>query len=146
MRACSLQLLEEARTRAGLVAPLGAAHHAAQDAGHADFSPRWHTPGDEKYTNVPSMIYPNNSYRDLFYLFSEANVIKGDNIRLQFINLIYTVAASHKSKPAFTNFQVYLNAANLGILWRSNHDDIDPQYQDLAIPAKTYTIGIKCNF
>jgi len=116
------------------------------DAGNADFAKRWQKPGDEKQTNIPSMVYPNNSYRDLFYLFSEATVEKGDNIRLQFINLAYTIPKGKKNRHGFSNLKVYLNATNLGILWRANRDGIDPRYIDVVPRSKTYTIGIKCNF
>ena len=57
--------------------------------GHPDYSLRWQKPGDEKVTNVPSMIYPGNSDRDAFYAGSEINILRADNIRLQDIRLQY---------------------------------------------------------
>ncbi|SEA28091.1 TonB-linked outer membrane protein, SusC/RagA family [Arachidicoccus rhizosphaerae] len=118
----------------------------SMDAGNADYAGRWQKPGDEKHTNIPSMIYPDNSYRDLFYLYSEANVEKGDYIRIQYINLTYTFPKVSKRPNILNSLQIYLNAANLGLLWRSNDVGIDPQYIDVTPQPKTYTIGIKCNF
>lgn len=113
--------------------------------GYGDFAQRWQQPGDEHITDVPSMIYPNNDYRDQFYLYSEVNVARADNIRLQYINLSYDI--HNKSTKGFIkNAQVYCNAANPGILWRANRYHIDPDYPDAMPPARAYTLGIRANF
>jgi len=110
-----------------------------------DYNNRWQRPGDENKTNVPSMIYPLNSDRDNFYQESEINVIKGDQIRLQFINLSYDFLKDQKGVP-FKGLQIYINAANLGIIWRANKDHIDPDYVNGIPQPKAYTIGINANF
>lgn len=91
--------------------------------GNGDFEKRWQKPGDEKYTNVPSMIYPTDYYRDYFYGKSEATVEKGDHIRLQDITLGYDVMRSHQTRPLL---HFYIYAGNIGILWRANKDGLDP--------------------
>lgn len=113
--------------------------------GYSDYARRWQKPGDEQHTNVPSFTYPVNSQRDNFYQFSEVNVGRADNIRLQFINLAYNIIPKIKTS-LFKSVQVYVNAANLGILWRANHWGVDPEYQGNIPPAKTYTIGLKAGF
>lgn len=113
--------------------------------GGVGYDQRWQHPGDEKLTNVPSFVYPLNSARDAFYDGSTINVIKGDHIRLQFINLSYCFLAKKKNLP-FKSLQLYLNASNIGILWRANKDHIDPDYVNAVPNPKTYTIGIKANF
>lgn len=55
---------------------------------HSDFEKRWQQPGDEKKTNVPSLVYPSNSLRDEFFNSSEALVIRGDHMRLQNVYLV----------------------------------------------------------
>lgn len=111
--------------------------------GNSDFYKRWQQPGDELKTDVPSMIYPANSQRDFFYQMSNATVIKGDNIRMQFINLKYDFSKSSLRKlNLISNLSVYLIAENLGIIWRANKDGIDPAYPAAAPAPKRFTAGI----
>jgi hypothetical protein len=91
--------------------------------GNGDFEKRWQKPGDEKHTNVPSMIYPADYYRDNFYRKSEATVEKGDHIRLQDVSLAYDVPHAKRQTPLL---HFYIYASNLGILWRANKDGLDP--------------------
>ena len=111
----------------------------------AEYARRWQQPGDEKKTDVPSFVYPLNATRDAFYDGSEINVIKGDHIRLQFINLAYTFKCDKRNLP-FKNLQVYFNAANLGIVWRANKYHIDPDYVNGIPNPRSYTIGLRTNF
>jgi TonB-linked SusC/RagA family outer membrane protein len=115
--------------------------------GSSDFSKRWQQPGDEKKTNVPSMIYPGNDYRDEFYLSSATLLEKADNIRLRYINASYDLAPKVLRNTSVRHLQIYMYASNLGILWRANKDGIDPDYiSSTPPPGKTYTIGIRANF
>lgn len=105
--------------------------------GHSDYAKRWQQRGDELNTTVPSFIYPVNQNRDGFYSAAEINVLKADHIRLQFINLSYS----------FRKYvQVYVNAANLGIVWRANKDNLDPDYSSGYAPQKTWAVGVRANF
>lgn len=106
--------------------------------GHADYSRRWQQPGDEKFTNVPSFIYPVNPFRDNTYTSSEINVAKADNIRLQFVNLEYRFL---KGK-----FTLYGNISNLGLVWKAEKTSIDPDYPNTIPPLKSFTIGLKGSF
>ncbi len=112
--------------------------------GHKEYANRWQTPGDELRTNVPSFIYPANSSRDAFYSIAEINVIKGDHLRVQYITLSYDV--DKKPKWPFNNFRLYLNAANLGIIWRANKEKIDPDYPGLLPLQKSISFGLKADF
>jgi len=118
--------------------------------GHADFSARWQKPGDEKYTNVPSMIYPNaNSNRDALYTSSSVLIEKGDHIRLQDIAFSYDFAQQllqHKS--TFKNIQLYTYINNLGIIWKANKAGLDPDYfsnSGYPLPM-TVSFGTKITF
>ncbi|MEJ5089282.1 SusC/RagA family TonB-linked outer membrane protein [Sphingobacterium faecium] len=105
--------------------------------GHGDYYKRWQKPGDELITTVPSMIYPANESRDNFYAWSQANVLKGDVIRLQDIRLSY----QFKKYPV----SIHGSANNLGILWRANREGLDPDYYTVP-PGKTFAIGLNMNF
>lgn len=101
---------------------------------HKDFYKRWQKPGDELVTSVPSFVYPNDASRDEFYQTSAINIMKADNIRLQYINIGYTFSK---------NIQIYLNASNLGIIWKASKDSIDPDYLEAGPPSQSYTIGVR---
>lgn len=124
---------------------LGYAGLALYDGDGGDYSKRWQQAGDEKNTDVPSFVYPLNSDRDAFYARSEVNVLRADHIRLQFVNLSYSFLKGRRGFP-FKNLQVYVNAANLGIVWRANKYHIDPDYPNAIPQAKTYAIGIRAGF
>ncbi len=116
-----------------------------QGTGHGDFEDRWQKAGDEKHTDIPSFIYPNNSDRDSFFSRSEANVIQGDHVRLKYINLAYTLPTIAR-QSLFDHLQLYINVSNLGILWRANKDHVDPDYISSIPVTKTFAIGLRSNF
>lgn len=114
----------------------------------ADFDNRWQKPGDEKTTNIPAMeytSYPQFSARDAFFSASEINVLKGDHIRLEYINLSYQIREpgikGHKQ-----GWRLYVNMANLGILWRANKEKIDPDFPYSIPVPKTFAIGLQATF
>lgn len=110
--------------------------------GNSDYTQRWQKPGDEKITNVPSMVYPADYDRDQFYTYSEATVGNAGTIRLQDLRLGYRFTRVNPFKA----LEVYAYASNLGIIWRANKWGIDPDY-GTGIPApKTLSIGLKADF
>ncbi len=113
--------------------------------GHSDFAKRWQKPGDEQSTNVPSMIYPANSNRDVVYRLSEATVARADHIRLRYINLSYNLPHFLLEKIGIGDLQLYGNANNLGILWTADKEGLDPEYPASLSPLRTYTLGIRVN-
>lgn len=111
-----------------------------------DYSLRWQKPGDEKTTQVPSMVYPENSSRDNFYNSSAVLVDRGDHIRLQDISLSYDFNKSSWHKLPLDHIKLYAYVNNVGILWRANKDRLDPDFP-LGIPApRTYSIGLRADF
>jgi TonB-dependent starch-binding outer membrane protein SusC len=115
----------------------------SQGSGNKEYAGRWQRPGDELITNVPSFIYPVDSWRDAFYTSSEIHVLKGDHLRLQYINISYQLK---KNKLPFDQVRFFVNAANLGILWRANKQKIDPDYPGAISPPRSYSFGINLNF
>lgn len=105
-----------------------------QGVAHTDFNNRWQKPGDEKFTNIPSLIYPDNNYRDIFFTNSEVTVARGDNIRLQDISFSYQTQGKAGAKGLFSKTQFYCYATNLGLLWRAYKYKLDPDY-GTALPA-----------
>lgn len=108
--------------------------------GSSEYAYRWQKPGDELFTNVPSMIYPANTNRDQFYGGASIHILNADHVRLQYINLAYNY--TKKS----TRLKLYANISNLGILWRANNQKLDPDYIGLQSPVRTFAIGLSANF
>lgn len=105
-------------------------------AGHPDYSRRWQNPGDELRTDVPSFLYPVNGNRDQFYAASSVHVLKGAHVRLQYIHAAYT----------YKQFELYANAAHLGILWRANRAGLDPDDPGGIPIPRAYTLGLRAHF
>jgi len=109
--------------------------------GHSDYALRWKQPGDEKITTVPSFVYPLNTDRDKFYRFSEENVLRGDNVRIQDIRIDYQLTRPLHNMQIF----VYTNDLNW-ILWRKNNSNLDPDFVGgvnfMAPTPKSVTAGI----
>ena len=113
-------------------------------AAHQDYLARWQKPGDELTTQIPSFIYPVTSSRESIYALSEQTVEKGDNIRLAYINLDYTLKG--RWMTPFKDIHLFFNASNLGILWRANRYGIDPDVaQGSILRGKSFALGIKTN-
>ncbi|PZR18253.1 MAG: SusC/RagA family TonB-linked outer membrane protein [Flavobacterium psychrophilum] len=114
--------------------------------GHTDYLKRWQKPGDEAKTYIPSMRYPNNEQRNNFYTFSNVLVEKGDHIRLQDIRLSYSFNKHNIKRFPMQGLELYVYANNIGILWKANNQDIDPDYIS-GIPAPlSIAGGVKIDF
>ncbi|TDE09564.1 SusC/RagA family TonB-linked outer membrane protein [Dyadobacter psychrotolerans] len=114
--------------------------------GHADYNKRWQNPGDELRTNVPSMPTTINVLRNEIYAYSSALVQKGDHVRLQDINVAYTLSKARFKNFPFQSAQIYLYANNLGLIYKKAKMDLDPDYI-LSPPApKTLSAGVKVDF
>jgi len=118
--------------------------------GHSDFGRRWQVPGDEASTSVPSFVYPANQTRDAFYAGSEALVEHADHVRLQYVTLSYSFSEKRLKRIGINHLSVFLNANNLGIIWRANQQGIDPEtiysgYFALS-PTKNCAIGLRAAF
>lgn len=114
---------------------------------HSDYSRRWQKTGDELVTNVPAINYTTNSLRDNFYAGATVNVHKADHIRLQYINLSYDFKGRHTKARLI---QLFLNASNLGLIWKANKINIDPDFNmgnsySLKTPP-SFTFGFRSNF
>ncbi len=99
----------------------------------AEYYQRWQQPGDEAFTDIPSMMYPvpsNMALRYAFYQSAEIHVMRGDNIRVQDIQLNYRLN-NQKITQRFgiqnIDFFVYPNNLNI-VLWRAAKTNWDPDY------------------
>lgn len=109
---------------------------------HRDYEKRWRNPGDEARTKVPSMVYPANSARDVFYAQSEANVRRSDLIRLNDVKVSYNF---NVSRIGNIEGQLYAMANNIALLWTHNKDGIDPDFTYMP-QAANYSLGLSVKF
>jgi TonB-linked SusC/RagA family outer membrane protein len=114
--------------------------------GSSDYALRWQKPGDEKLTNVPSMVYPADPNRDRLYTYSDALVLKGDHIRLEDISLSYNIDKSVLKSLPFDRIKVYGYASNLGLIWKENKKNFDPDYINYPNPGKSFALGVNLIF
>ncbi|MDF2189604.1 SusC/RagA family TonB-linked outer membrane protein [Paraflavitalea sp. CAU 1676] len=114
--------------------------------GHSDYHQRWQKPGDEDFTDVPSLKYGGNSSRNVFYKNASILVEKGDHIRLQDMRLSYSLSLQQLNRLPIQSWQFYIYANNLGIIWKANKKGIDPDYGTLMPAPLTISGGIKIDF
>lgn len=111
---------------------------------NGDYALRWQKPGDETRTIVPSIPNQTNANRDAFYRYSDVLIDKADNIRLQDLRLGYIYNNALPSILPFKQAEVFIYAANLGLLWKATKFDVDPDYQTGSLPT-TLALGLKIN-
>jgi len=111
---------------------------------HTDYFKRWKQPGDELLTNVPAQAKANDTYSGTIYQMSESLVTKGDHIRIQDVNLSYNLTRKNVKMLPVENIRLYMYIRNLGILWRANENNIDPDYTNSFYPApRTFAFGFQ---
>jgi TonB-linked SusC/RagA family outer membrane protein len=111
--------------------------------GSLDYNKRWQKPGEELTTIIPVFVYPANSSSASFFQYSEDLIERGDHIRLQDFRFTYKVPGRVVKKMFLKGFDVFVYGKNMGILWRKNKLNIDPDYGNLAIPqAFSSSLGI----
>lgn len=105
----------------------------SNNRGHIDFLNRWKSPGDEIKTQVPSISLISNTSRDLVYNQSELMIEKGDHIRLNDVQIIWQPRILSKF---LNSSQLIFHANNLGIIWRANNANIDPDMPNAMYPLQ----------
>jgi TonB-linked SusC/RagA family outer membrane protein len=101
-----------------------------------EFKNRWEVPGDEQYTNVPTIISAQQlshnsalSYGYNAYNYSDIRVAKGDFIRMKEISLAYDFPKSWYKKSKLTNVSLKLQATNLFLIYAdSKLNGQDPEF------------------
>jgi TonB-linked SusC/RagA family outer membrane protein len=111
-----------------------------------DFNKRWQKPGDELNTNIPSMVYPNNASRESFFRYSSTLVEKGDHLRIQDLQLNFNLTKKEIRQLPLQNLNLYAYVTNLGVLWRSSKNILDPDVRSGYPNPLSIAFGIKTNF
>lgn len=117
--------------------------------GHSDYAIRWQNPGDENHTNIPSEILTSNATRDKFFAGSEVLVEKADHVRMQFITLNWQLSPDFLKNLAVKRIELYGSVNNVGLIWKANAANLDPDYSfgnESLKPVTTYSVGFRANF
>lgn len=128
------------------IAP-GEEYYAFNPKYHSDYYKRWEKPGDELQTNVPASRDTYDFFIGSIYAESEALITKGDHLRLQDVKLSYDISDHVLRKLGLSNLNLFVNARNLGILWRANAYGLDPDMPRANYPLQRYfSMGFSTNF
>lgn len=94
---------------------------------HKDVENRWQNPGDEEITNIPSYT-ENFSFVDSD-LFTNSNLFIHDAsyVRLRDVTLGYSLNDNAVEKIGFQSVNLSFQVRNLGLIWKANDVDIDPE-------------------
>ncbi|MEB2778614.1 SusC/RagA family TonB-linked outer membrane protein [Algoriphagus sp. D3-2-R+10] len=114
--------------------------------GHSDYALRWQNPGDEMFTQVPSMPASRNPIQDTFNRVSSELVEKGDHIRLQDVRFGYLLPKSSSGfLSGIQRAEFYMYANNLGLIWKATDSGLDPDF-GWATPRKSIALGLQLEF
>lgn len=117
-----------------------------QSPGTSEYKRRWQRAGDELSTNIPSMpanYMAMDESRDLFYAYSDINVLRGDHIRFQNLMVNYELGEKSLKKLGLKNGTFYANMSNIAIIWRANKYNIDPDRESGYPKSIMFAIGFK---
>ena len=140
------------------LAPAFKTSYSELDAMSSVFFDRWMQPGDEKYTNVPSIVdvltadgfkskYPYNSYN-----YSTERVAKGDFIRLKTISLTYKVPKHYLQRTkVLSDVSLTVAGSNLWLIYADKKlNGQDPEFYNtggVAQPlSRQFTIALNIGF
>jgi TonB-linked SusC/RagA family outer membrane protein len=112
---------------------------------HRDYDRRWQKPGDELFTGVPSFPTTFDPARDKVYGYGDALVEKAGNIRLREVKLSWNLTEKWKKKLHLAGGTLFIEGANLGILWKASSYDLDPDSpMEMPLP-KSFSAGLRIN-
>ena len=111
-----------------------------------DYAKRWQQPGDEKTTQVPSLVYPADYSRESFYNSSSVLTEKGDHIRVQDVSLSYDIDKNVWKQLPVNRIKLYAYINNVGLLWKANKQGIDPDYLSGFPAPTTWALGLHVEF
>jgi len=72
--------------------------------------------------------------------------LRGDHLRLKDININYYFAPFAIAKRKIDQLQVYAYINNLGVLWKANKENIDPEYGNNMPNARAVSFGVRAGF
>ena len=124
-----------------------------------DLEDRWVAPGDEFFTNVPTIV--DRRFEDdldtrslnLYEMYnkSDVRIADGGFVRLKTITLGYSIPKTFAQNIGVENARISFQAQNIGLLYSdSKLNGLDPEFYrsgGVALPVpKTYTFSVNVGF
>lgn len=108
---------------------------------------RWRNPGDEAKTDVPRLLFSNqsdvyNSYRTSLYAYSDLFIYDASNMRIRNISLAYRVPQKWCKMASLSGARVQFNVENLSTI----AFDSRARYDLRAYDSPNYVWGLYLNF
>ncbi|WP_211344300.1 SusC/RagA family TonB-linked outer membrane protein [Flavivirga rizhaonensis] len=103
---------------------------------HKDVANAWEAPGDELTTNIPALprdFDERGFKREEFFTLSNYNIQDAAFVRLRDITLGYSLNSDVIKRVGLNAVNFTLQARNLGLIWKANDVDVDPE----SIPFST---------
>jgi len=100
--------------------------------------------GDENLTDIPAFRYPIDVNREEFYTNSSLLGVRGDHIRLQDVRFAYQLPNIGKNRNVSIDLYTYMS--NIGILWKNNSLNLDPQVRSGYPTPMEISFGTHVNF
>lgn len=124
---------------------------------------RWRKPGDEKYTDIPTLYNSrvssdfdrNVSAEDrgavedctYFYDLSDLRIAKADFLRLRTVGLSYIVPENLLKMTGISSMAIRFQASNLFVWAHKDWKGLDPETPEANIPIlPSYSLGINVSF
>ena len=135
--------------------PVFAAGYSDMSAMPKEFKNRWVMPGDEKYTDIPTIASVRQYYNDNqlsfaynAYNYSSARVADGGFIRLKNVSLTYDIPKTVLAKIGLNTASLKLDATNLLLLYADDKlNGQDPEFVNsggVASPlSKQFTFTVR---
>ena len=108
---------------------------------------RWRSAGDEDHTDVPRLLFSNqsdiyNSYRSSLYSYSDLFIYDASNVRIRNISFAYRVPQKWVDKASLTSARLQFNIENLSTI----AFDSRARYNLRAYDKPNYVWGLYLNF
>ncbi|WP_432712070.1 SusC/RagA family TonB-linked outer membrane protein [Pedobacter sp.] len=139
------------------LAPAFKTSYSDLDAMPKAFLSRWEMPGDEQFTNVPSILdaYEATNFSNVYaynnYNYSSARVADGGFVRMKQIILSYNAPAAFSKKLGLTNSSLSVVGNNLFLIYSDKKlNGQDPEFfgsGGVAMPIpRQFTLSLKVGF
>ncbi|MFS4466835.1 SusC/RagA family TonB-linked outer membrane protein [Maribacter sp. 2210JD10-5] len=106
-----------------------------------DIARAWQRPGDENFTDIPVLARNEEEFQSLtrqqFFTLSNYGIHDASHIRLRDITLEYGLDKAIVDRLGMTNANFTFQVRNLGLLWKANDVDLDPESVPFSGEAST---------
>lgn len=138
--------------------PVFGAYYSDLDATPKEFKNRWRVPGDEKFTDIPTIasrredqIYESLNIGYNAYNYSSARVVDGSFVRMKEISLSYALPEKFLKSTMLKSASLKLQATNLFLIYADKRlNGQDPEFSrsgGVSAPVpKQFTFTVRLGF